>query len=330
MKKLVLAVSTLVATSGLIACSSGTASTPTRSADGLTVLNVGNIKIAAQTDAYAADKLGYFKKHGLKVNTTFATNGGDLLTAVESGSLDMGLSIPGNAITAVAKGFDYVGVVQDQIAHEKGPDSGGLVVAANSGIKSLKDLEGRRVAVNATGGNQVYVSVVKTLQDAGVDISKVSFQEIPFPQMPAVLGQGQVDAVATVDPFTTKLLSGGNGREIAWFYSDALPGMPIGTYFAKGSWLKQNAETATAFRDAMDETIMFLNANPDKAKDLVAEFTGLDRGLLNTAPNIQWSTTVSRSNWEKLVQIYIQQGILKDPIAVDKLLSPGALTGATN
>jgi len=330
MKRLALAVSILVATAGLVACSSNTASTPAKSGDGLTVLNIGNIKIAAQTDAYAADKLGYFKKHGLKVNTTFATSGQDLLTAVESGSLDMGLSIPGVAITADAKKFDYMGVVQDQIAHEKGPDSGGLIVAANSSIKSLKDLEGRSVAVNATGGNQVYVAVVKTLEDAGVDIKKVSFQEIPFPQMPAVLGQGQVDAVATVDPFTTQLLAGGKGREIAWFYSDALPGMPIGTYFAKGSWVKKNPETATAFRDTMEETIKFLNANPDKARDLIAEFTGLDRGLLNTMPNIQWSTTVSRSTWDNLVKIYVKQGIIKEPIPVDKLLSPGALTGATN
>jgi NitT/TauT family transport system substrate-binding protein len=288
-------------------------------------LSVGDIKIASQTDAYAADKLGFFEKHGLEVEFTYAGNGQDILTAISSGSLDLGLAIPGTAITANAHGFDYVGVVQDQIAHEVGPDSGGLIVRADSGITSLKDLEGRTLAVNATGANQVYVSVVKSLEDAGVDVSKVQFQEIPFPQMPSVLAGGQVDAVAVVDPFTTMMLADSGNTELTWYYVDALPGMPLSTYWGTRDWAESHTKEVAAFHAAMGDAVEYLNANPDEARDLIAEFTGLDRDLLNNMPDIQWSTEVSLDTWRNLIEMYTDAGLLSAPIAVEDLLTEAAL-----
>lgn len=301
------------------------------SADSLMPLNIADIKIAAQTDAYAAEKLGFFEKHGLDVEFTYAASGQDILTAVESGQQDVGLAIPGVALMANASGgFDYVGLLQDQVAHEEGPDTGGLIVAADSDIKDLKDLEGRSLAVVATGANQVHVAVVKVLTDAGVDVSKVDFQQIPFPQMAAVLEQGQVDAVANVDPFTTGLLSSGQGRLLSWFYVDALPGMPLGTYWGTREWAEGHPKEVAAFQAAMRETIEHLNANPDEARDLIAEFTGLDRALLDEMPLIKWDTNVSAETWDRLGEIYQEQGLISESLTAEDLLLESALETASN
>lgn len=297
----------------------------TSSTGELTQLNIADIKIASQTDAYAAEQLGKFEDHGLDVNFTYATSGQDILTAVASGEQDVGLAIPGVALLANSTGFEYIGLVQDQLAHDEGPDTGGLVVSTDSDIESLLDLEGRSIAVNATGANQVYVSVVKVLTDAGVDVSKVSFQEIPFPQMPTVLSQGQVDAVAAVDPFTTQLLASGDGREISWFYADALPGMPLGTYWATREWADSHPNVVEGFQAAMSETIEYLNANPEEARDLIAEFTELDRGLLEDMPLIRWDTTVTPDTWNELSQIYVDQELISEPVPVEDLLIGTAL-----
>ncbi|WP_345475491.1 ABC transporter substrate-binding protein [Microbacterium pseudoresistens] len=328
MKKLLTGSVALVLAVALAGCGANiedTGNEPDDAGSGLTHIAVGDIKIASQTDAYAAQKLGFFEDHGLDVEFTYAANGQDILTAISSGSLNLGLAIPGTAMTANASGFDFVGVVQDQIAHEEGPDSGGLIVRTDSGISSLADLEGRSLAVNATGANQVYVSIVKTLEDAGVDVSKVQFQEIPFPQMPSVLEQGQVDAVAVVDPFTTMMLSDSAYTDLAWYYVEALPGMPLSTYWGTREWVESHPDEVSAFNAAMTEAVEYLRANPDEARDLIAEFTGLDRALLDNMPDIQWSTEVSVETWEKLIDIYVQAGLLPEAVEVTDLLTAAAL-----
>jgi NitT/TauT family transport system substrate-binding protein len=331
MKKYVPALLAVGMTISLAACGSSDEGSSSGSSEELMPLNIADIKIAAQTDAYAAEKLGFFEKHGLDVEFTYAASGQDILTAVESGQQDVGLAIPGLALMANATaGFDYVGLLQDQVAHEEGPDTGGLIVSADSDIKGLKDLEGRSVAVVATGANQVYVSVVKVLTDAGVDVSKVNFQQIPFPQMGAVLAQGQVDAVANVDPFTTGLLSSGDGRLLSWYYVDALPGMPLGTYWATQEWADSHSEEVAAFQAAMRESIDHLNANPDEARDLIAEFTGLDRALLDEMPLIKWDTNVSTDTWEQLGELYQEQGLVSESLTAEDLLVESALEPGSN
>jgi NitT/TauT family transport system substrate-binding protein len=331
MKKYVPALLAVGMTISLAACGSSDEGSSSGSSEELMPLNIADIKIAAQTDAYAAEKLGFFEKHGLDVEFTYAASGQDILTAVESGQQDVGLAIPGLALMANATaGFDYVGLLQDQVAHEEGPDTGGLIVSADSDIEDLKDLEGRSVAVVATGANQVYVSVVKVLTDAGVDVSKVNFQQIPFPQMGAVLAQGQVDAVANVDPFTTGLLSSGDGRLLSWYYVDALPGMPLGTYWATQEWADSHSAEVAAFQAAMHEAVDYLNANPDEARDLIAEFTGLDRALLDEMPLIKWDTNVSTDIWEQLGEMYQEQGLISDSLTAEDLLVESALKPASN
>ena len=315
--------------SGTTPASSAPAVEGSEAGGALTTLNVGDIKIAARTDGYAADKLGIFERHGLEVNYTYATSGQDIITALESGQLDVGLAIPGTVMVANANQFDFVGLVQVETAHAEGPDTGGLVVRADSDIQSLADLEGKSIAVNSTGANQVYVSVLEILRAAGIDAGTVQFQEIPFPQMGPVLTQGQVDAIATVDPFTTMLTSSGEGRVVSWYYVEALPEMPLGAFWAQRSWAEANPEVAEAFRAAMIEAGQHLSDNPDEARDLIAEFTGLDRAILDDMPLIQWDHEVSTDTWGRLAQMYVDAGLLDEPIAAEELLTEGAIAAGS-
>ena len=291
----------------------------------ITTINVGDIRIASQTDAYAAQELGFFEERGLEVNFTYANSGQDIVTALESGQLDVGLAIPGVVMVANAQGFDLVGLVQDQTAHDTPPDTGAILVSPDSDIQALSDLEGTSVAIAATGANQVYVQVTDVLEDAGVDVSQVNFQEIPFPQMGPVLQQGQVDAVVQVDPFTTSMQVSGTGRPISWFYVESIPGVPLSTYWAKRSWVDENPCLAEAYRAAMVESVEYLRDNPDEARDLIAEFVGLDRALLNEMPLIEWRHEVDPQVWEELGQLYVEQGLLDSPIELESLLTEGAL-----
>jgi NitT/TauT family transport system substrate-binding protein len=306
------------------ACGGGESSTnDSDAAPGeLTHLNIGDIKIASQTSNYVADKMGFFEDHGLDVEFTYASGGQDILTAVQSGSLDIGLAIPGVAVVANTQSFDFVAVVQNEVSRTEGPDTGGLLVRSDDDIKSLRDLEGRSVAVVAKGANQVYVATVQALLNEGVDPSTVTFQEIPFPQMGEVLAQGQVDAIAQVDPFTTALSESGAAEVLSWYYVEALPEMPLGAMWAQRSWVEENPEVAAAYHAAISDAHDYLLEDEDRARDLIAEFTGLERGMLDAMPVINWDSSVDTAIWEDLIQMYVDQGLVEDgAVTVDSLLS---------
>ena len=76
-----------------------------------------------------------------------------------------------------------------------------------SDIKEPKDLEGKTIAAN-TLNNICEVTINATLEEKGVDVSKLKYTEIPFPEMVGALEKGRVDAACVVEPF----VSPGQGR----------------------------------------------------------------------------------------------------------------------
>src|SRR5215218_8725793 len=76
-------------------------------------LKVGVLKIAGLANAYAAKRERIFEKNGLDVTLVEFRSGADAITAQQSGAIDIALAIPGTAMTANERGFDFLAVVQN-------------------------------------------------------------------------------------------------------------------------------------------------------------------------------------------------------------------------
>jgi len=82
-----------------------------------------------------------------------------------------------------------------------GHRSGAVVmVKADAGIKSMKDLKGKRVAIPSRFAVD-YLFVRRLLKQNGMSASDVQFVEMNPPDMPAALYAGAVAAFATGEPF---------------------------------------------------------------------------------------------------------------------------------
>jgi NitT/TauT family transport system substrate-binding protein len=282
------------------------------SAQDLKTLNVGILKMAALTDAWVAQQNGIFKKNGLNVNLVEFRSGSEAVAAQQSGSTDIILSIPGTAMTAVERGFDLRAIFQNEVAKQAGPDSGAIEVAVNSPIKTLADLAGKRVAVSALH-SQNTVGVQMLIKDAGVDLSNVQLLELPYPSQADGLRHKQVDAVATVDPYTTQLQSMGIGRVLSWNYVATIPGQPLGAWFAKRAFIAKNADVIQRFNQSLKEAIDDLNADPQRARAAVVAFTGLNPTLVSSMPPVGWSYKVDPAKWQQVVDLMQKSGELRKP-----------------
>ena len=91
-------------------------------------LRVGVLKMAALTNPWVARERGIFARNGLDVTLVEFRSGNEAISAHRSGAIDIVLSIPGTAMTAVERGFDLVAVAQNEIAQKGHPDTGSIQV----------------------------------------------------------------------------------------------------------------------------------------------------------------------------------------------------------
>jgi NitT/TauT family transport system substrate-binding protein len=285
----------------------------------LVEVNMAIGKIAGATDIYIADKLGYFKDQGLHVTYTFAQSGNDMVSALQSGKLDIAMAIPGVAFAAREKGYKLSLIIQNELARDKGPDSGALIVRADSPITSVKQLTGKKVGQVAIG-NQVWAAVRVVEQKAGLDVNSVQELEIGFPQMPGALEQGLVDAVAAVEPFTSMMLNSKKGRVISWYYVESVPNQPIGAFWGADDWLAKNPATARKFAAAVHKAIVYLNAHPVETKQYVAEFTGMKPDVVDSMLPIRWNDRVDKAIWARTAQMCVTAGYIKTVLNIDEIV----------
>jgi NitT/TauT family transport system substrate-binding protein len=283
-------------------------------------VNVGILKMAALTNPWVAQKEGIFKKNGIDVKLTEFRTGNEAIAALQGGSVDIVLAIPGTAMTAIERGFDLVAIGQNEIARTQGPDSGSLQVLKDSPIKSLADLAGKKVAVSSLH-SQNTVGVQKLIKDAGVNLKSVQFLELPFPAQVDALRTKQVDAVATVDPYTTQLQAMGLGRVISWNYVESLPEQPLGAWFAKNAYVKRNPAIIDGFASSIRESIEYMNADPERARAAVVSFTGLDPALVKDMPLIKWDYQIKMDRWQKVIDMMKDAGDLQKEHKAESFIS---------
>jgi NitT/TauT family transport system substrate-binding protein len=150
---------------------------------------------------------GFFKKHGLDLEVLYTQGGGETLTTVIAGAVDVGISVGTlGTIGAFAKGAPIRVIGGSMVgAYEF------WYVPANSPIKSLKEAAGKTVAYSTTGSST-------NLMVLGFqELYGVKFKPVATGNPAATLTQvmsGQIDVGHSVPPFGVSELEQGKIRII--------------------------------------------------------------------------------------------------------------------
>jgi NitT/TauT family transport system substrate-binding protein len=98
-----------------------------------------------------------------------------------------------------------------KIVHLGHRDGTALMVHKDSPIHTVKDLEGKRIAIPSYYSNQ-HLILYRTFQKAGVTYNKDLLIETPPPEMPVNLSAKQIDAIIAGEPLMAKTEMEGYGR----------------------------------------------------------------------------------------------------------------------
>jgi sulfonate transport system substrate-binding protein len=139
---------------------------------------------------------------GITVNWVKSAGSNKANEALKAGAIDIGSTAGAAALLAKSNGSEI-----QTIDIFSQPEWAAIVVPANSPITSVKDLAGKQVA--ATTGTDPYFFLQQALEQAGVDPSSVTIQNLQHADGLAALQNGSVDAWAGLDPIMAKAEAGG-------------------------------------------------------------------------------------------------------------------------
>ncbi|GAB3166806.1 ABC transporter substrate-binding protein [Myceligenerans halotolerans] len=302
----------------LAACSG--AEEPAESAEGeLTEVTVGVIPIVDVAPIYLGKEKGFFEAQGLDVNLELAQGGAAIVPSVVSGEYEFGFSNVTSLLIGASKGVPVKVVGPGNFTTgEVGNDFGGVVAGADSGIEDVADLDGATVAVNTL--NNIGDSTVRhVVEEAGGDPGGVDFVEMGFPDMPAAVANGDVDAAWILEPFLT--IAQDQGAElISSNYAETDPELMIAAYFTSDQLVAEEPETVEAFRTALTESLAYAEENPDETREILDSYTEIDPAVKEAMVMPRFDTEVTADSFQTLADLALEYGLVDGEIDTSQLL----------
>lgn len=290
-----------------------------------TKLQVGTMKIGDLSPFFIAQDRGFFKGAGLDINVTAMVGGAAIQPALASGALNIGWSNVISIYQGHLAGFDYRFIANGAINKRGTSDVFGFQVAADSPIKSAKDLSGKTIAAN-TLSNIIQASGLHWIDNNGGDSSKVKWVEIPFPQMEAALVQKHIDAFVAVEPFVTVPSKVNKKTKVLGHPLGGIaPRLLIASYFCSEAWIQKNGETVKAFVAALNRGIDAHNVNPEEAKATIAKHTGLKPEFLKLMALPAFEKRILESDLQPLMDVAFRYKLIDRKFPPRELISKYAL-----
>lgn len=259
----------------------GTSAHARLSKSDITIAYVPSIDIAT---AFVAKEEGIFESEGLNVTLKSLSNGGDLLSALIGGSLDVGTAGPGSAWVAIAKGAKLKSVIAaesgsiGQIAiGAKWAKSKGIT-ADSSPTEKINALKGATIGTNLPGGS-LNAWAITALKASGLDPdSDVKIQVINGGSaILAAFEAGRLDAFIHIAPVTSQAHARDGAILLDLNDVPAIPAFreaPSDMYTMSQSFIDKHPDTVLALTRSIIRANQFINENPKKAADDTAKYVG--------------------------------------------------------
>ena len=208
------------------------------------------VVVGYQTDALPSS-LGiangdFDKATGFKIDFRKFNSGADVFAAIASGDVQVGYVGSSPYAAATSRGLD---VKAFYLASISGTDEA-LVVRNGSGINSVKDLKGKKLAAAPVSTD--HYQLLALIKSQGLTEKDVQVFAIPQPEIVAAYNRGDIDGGFVWDPALTELKK--NGKVLVTSKQVAEQGAPtFSAWVATGAFANANPEFLKAFSSVVDK-----------------------------------------------------------------------------
>ncbi|PIF08671.1 sulfonate ABC transporter substrate-binding protein [Janthinobacterium sp. 13] len=300
--------------------------------------------VAAQAQAKGEVRIGYQKygtltllkgrgtlekrlaEQGVGVKWTEFPAGPVLLEGLNVGSIDFGTVGEAPPIFAQAAGANLVYVGNEPAS----PASEAIVVPKGSGLRTLADLKGKKVALNK--GSNVHYLLLKALEKAGVAYADIQPVFLPPADARAAFERGSVDAWAIWDPFLAaaekqlgaRVLADGKGLVANYQF-----------YLASRTYAEKNPEILRIVLDEVAKVDDWGRNNPDEVATILAAQTGLGKDVVALAASryaygVKPVSVDVIASQQRVADAFSSLKLIPKPIVVKDALLPARQLATSN
>jgi NitT/TauT family transport system substrate-binding protein len=222
-------------------------------------LTVGVVPALDSAGFFIAYYDGLFKAQGLTIIPAFVTSSETAIAQQVQGKYQITGGNYVSYIQAQQDGQANLDIFAEGSVMEPGAQD--LYTMPNSPIRSLADLKGRTVAINAPN-NILYLLTASVLTEHGISPKNVHFvTKYPFPLIPGKLSAGVVNAAVLPEPFASIAEETYGAVPLADLNQGATTSFPVEGYVATKQWAKQHPQTLAAFYRALEQGQQIADTN---------------------------------------------------------------------
>lgn len=237
---------------------------------------------------------GFFAKNGLDGKVVVRNTGAQLTKSLKAGQIDFAPAAFTNLPAALERGIKVrgvVGYVGGSYKKSTTDEMVGIAVRPGTGIKSIKDLKGKKIGATFGSTGDLYLRTL--LERNGIGVGGVRRINVRPPSLVSLFDSGGVDAMVAWEPYLTRMVDKVKGSSIVSRGGDyvcfcaGMHGVPERVY--------KDKKATQAFVNGMSEAAAYVRdpRNIDEISKIGARYVrGMDAALIKRT--IKWWTYDTR------------------------------------
>jgi NitT/TauT family transport system substrate-binding protein len=269
---------------------------------------------------FVADAQGLYKNKGINTELVQFNNGGDLMTAMASGDVDVGYVGISPVLSSISAGVPVKVISAAQI------EGSGIIVTKDANINSAQDLAGKTVATPGDASIQ-HVLLSAYLKANGMSLDDVNESAMKVPSINDALKTGNLPAAITFQPYVSLGEADDNIDELV-DSSEIMPKHPCCVVVASDDFIKNNENTTKDIITIHKEATTFINKNIQDSKtdevvkllpkDIVAD-EDAEAKSLESFPFVFGLDDSYKADVDTFQQLEVDLGILNQTISHEDL-----------
>jgi NitT/TauT family transport system substrate-binding protein len=249
-------------------------------ATGLTV-TLGVVNWIGYGPIYCAAANGYYKRYGSDVRLVTFTDNSLMAGALEGGELDATTLTYDQVIIADARGWKLKVIMPVDYS------TGGDAILAAVGVRSIRDLKGRKVAFQPLSPSDFLLGYA--LAQVGLSEKDIRAVNSTPEAVAGIMAAGVVDAGVTYQPNVSMILKIGEGKRYHVLLSSReARGMITDVMVLKASRIADDPQLVRELILGTLDGLAFMRQHPDKAAAIIARVLEISTAdVLAQLPNIE-------------------------------------------
>lgn len=282
------------------------------------IVTIGYLPSDHDAALFVAQAQGEYAAHGIETELVQFNNGGDLMTGMASGEVDIGYGGITPVLSAVEKGVPIKVVAGAQI------EGSGIAVSPESDIDSPEDLAGKSIATPGEASIQ-YMLLQYYLEDNNMSTNDMNISAMKVAPMNDALNANKIDGMLTYEPYVTMAVENGNVMFIN--SSEILPDHPCCVVAASERFIDENPDKLDAIISIHENATEFILENPDEAAELLPEDivadVEIEKKAISGIKFVYGLNETYKQSIMDFMQIEVDLGILEEPIPATDIFWEG-------